>query len=135
MPYKNPEKQKEAVRKAVAKSRGITQGITGGEDVIPSGPENVIPKVRINPMTKLPYGKGMLGLMNTPQGMAALAEYERKHGQTEPVYGTGSPSAWMARYAISEGFERIHHELGPYAGEVRVGCFGPTVEELYSATH
>ena len=145
--YKDKEAQKEANREKARRHRerakGVTQGVTEAEGVTePVKAEGVtraegvtVGVTRINPVTKLPYGKGMLGLMATPQGMAALAEYERKHGQLAPVYGTGSPSAWLAQYAISEKFERIHQSLGQYAGEVRVGCFGPTVEELYETTH
>ena len=129
MPYKNPEKQKEAKRDWARRTRGGVEPVgSTGVDVVEPCVEPV--RVRINPRTHLPYGPGMMGLPEV-----VLAEYERKYGQHEPVFGEGSQVALLAEYASSEKFERIHASLGQYAGDVRVGCFGPTVEELYQATH
>lgn len=117
------------------------EGMTGyDKDVIPDvtpkvGVTEGVTPVRLNPRTGLPYGPGMLGLLSTSQGTAALTEYERKYGQHAPVYGTGSIHQSMAEYAASDKFRQIYESLGPYADNVRVGCFGPTVAELYRATH
>jgi hypothetical protein len=108
-------------------------GVTAGVTPAPKGSTDM--PVRLNPRTGLPYGPGMLGLLSTPQGTAALTEYERKYGQHAPVYGTGSIHQSMAEYAASDKFRQIYESLGPYADNVRVGCFGPTVAELYRATH
>ena len=141
--YKDQEQQRKANRERVRRyrekgkgvtsppqgvtlsaSEGVTEGVTSGQGVT----QGVT--YRLNPRDGRPYGPGMLGLPAW-----ALAEYERKYGQLEPVYGSGNASESLAEYALSDKFQRIHTSLGPYAGDVRVGCYGPTVEELYQAVH
>ena len=163
MPYKDSLKRREANRKAqsrrrggdmgVTESQGVTvvptsEGVTAGvTDVIPSGqgvtgvnPPDVNPKprnvnpggmVRVNPANGLAYGPSMASL---PDGV--LAEYERKWKQYEPRYG-GIPGEHMAHIAIDEGFTRVHTALATKGleNEVRVGVYGPTVKELWGATH
>jgi len=132
MTYKNEELRRERDRERQRKRRdkGVTepQGVTGG--VTSEGVTEGV--TRLNPANGLAYGPSMASL---PERV--LAEYERKWKQYEPVYGKGVPGENLARAAVSESFKRIHTALASKGleNEVRVGVYGPTVGELYEATH
>jgi hypothetical protein len=52
-----------------------------------------------------------------------------------PSSVTDAKTRKLAEIAIDPRFERIAVSLGSYGEHVRVGTWGPTVEELYKATH
>ena len=126
MPYKDSSKRREVNKRAQARRRGgDVEGVTQ-----PGGDSQGV--TRLNPANGLAYGPSMAAMPDR-----VLAEYERKWHQTEPAYGDGQPGENMACIACSEGFEAIYQSLATkhLEGEVRVGVYGPTVGELYRATH
>ena len=140
MTYSNKEAQKEATKERVRRYRalqkGVTpptsEGVTQTEGVTGQGVTSGVGVTRLNPASGLAYGPSMASM---PEDV--LAEYERKWKQHEPVYGVGQPGENMARTAVSEGFEKVYHSLASkhLENEVRVGVYGPTVKELWDATH
>ena len=123
------EYQREYMRKLRSNKGGVglteetPQGLTGSVGLTES-------KVRLNPRTGRGYGTSMLGLLGYPKGAECLKEYEKKYNQTEPVYGPGNKYDFLAEYGTSEKFKRIVSSLGDLSGEVRIGAFGPSVQEL-----
>jgi len=115
---KGKEAQRERTRRYREKAKGVTEVV---EDVTP---------VRLNPRTGKAYGTSMLGLLSYPKGAECLKEYEKRYNQTEPVYGEGNKYDFLAEYGTSEKFKRIVSSLGDLSGEVRIGAFGPTIQEL-----
>ena len=115
-------------------TRGVTEATSEGgyaeEGVTGEGVTESRGVTRLNPANGLAYGPSMASL---PERV--LAEYERKWKQYEPVYGEGVPGENMACIAV--GFGSIFQALASkhLENEVRVGVYGPTVGDLYEATH
>ena len=129
--YADVEKQREANREKAKRHRervkGVTEGVTEVVEKVTTEPKGV---TRINPRTGRAYGPSMLGLLSYPKGAECLKEYEKRYNQTEPVYGPGNKYDFLAEYGTSEKFKRIVSSLGDLSGEVRIGAFGPTIQEL-----
>ena len=127
------EEKREYQRAYMARKRSNKEtnkevGLTG-EGLTKQG-SNTKGLTRLNPANGLAYGPSMASL---PERV--LAEYERKWKQYEPVYGEGVPGENMACIAV--GFGSIYQSLASkhLENEVRVGVYGPTVGQLYEATH
>ena len=124
--------RKEYQREWVRKRRGVDTKVETVDKVGVSVDSSVggVDKVRLNPRTGKAYGTSMLGLLGYPKGAECLKEYEKKYGQTEGVYGERNKYDFLAEYGTSEKFKRIVSSLGDLSGEVRIGAFGPTIQEL-----